>query len=215
MKQMLEHFQNVEKEYRFYLDKKQAQDKKISRLENSENQEGLVKIQTLIQKSVGCSVEDLIGALSMCAFAPGSKLLAASQIADLGIKSFTPVTNNSGVHISKKYLIKKIMHCSQDVKEMITGYRELQDGTLEAEDEAGNLLLISSEDMSGLLGSLEDIFPEEAWKLKKDFKKFSDTVLEQNQKILEYNECGLQIQEKQAEASQHAANQRKPQYSPS
>ena len=45
---------------------------------------------------------------------------------------------------------------------MITGYRELQDGTLEAEDEAGNLLLISSEDMSGLLGSLEDIFPEEA-----------------------------------------------------
>ncbi len=98
---------------------------------------------------------------------------------------------------------------------MITGYRELQDGTLEAEDEAGNLLLISSEDMSGLLGSLEDIFPEEAWKLKKDFKKFSDTVLEQNQKILEYNECGLQIQEKQAEASQHAANQRKPQYSPS
>ncbi len=74
---------------------------------------------------------------------------------------------------------------------MITGYRELQDGTLEAEDEAGNLLLISSEDMSGLLGSLEDIFPEEAWKLKKDFKKFSDTVLEQNQKILfeMYKEC--------------------------
>lgn len=170
--------------------------------------EGLQQIEDLIQNSFGCSAEDIISAIAMCAFAPGSKLLVGSQIVDLAAKGFTTAVGASGIHVKKKYLIKKVVHCSNDVKEFITSYRELKDGTLQSDRQSENRILMDDEDMMSLFGMLDDIFPDEISELKKQFKKFSDMVVEQNQKILEYNEYLWQIQEKKANADCHESNRR-------
>lgn len=167
----------------------------------------LKEIEDSISSSFGCSVEDIISSLAMCAFAPSSKLLIGSQIGDLAVKGFSTVSGASGAHIKKDYLIKKLQYCSKDIKALVTSCKELKNGSLQMENKHGELVLMNNDDILSLLRTLDDIFPDETVALKKTFKKFTDMALEQNQKILDYNDLILMIEEKQTESDSHVANE--------
>ncbi|MDD3040808.1 hypothetical protein [Bacteroides sp.] len=149
--------------------------------------QALETLESAIQNRFGCSAEDILGAVSMIGFAPSSKLLIGSQIADLANKSFQTAVTSQGLHISKEYLVNKVSKVSGKLQAVLNSYHERADHTLEPDDPGAEKLLVQYDDLTQVMDDLHGIAQEEMDQVRTLLDGYVNNILLRNNAIMEYN----------------------------
>ncbi|HCC08359.1 MAG TPA: hypothetical protein DEP72_09415 [Clostridiales bacterium] len=167
---------NIIDSYQYTLaPKKQALEDKMKELKDS------------IEKYFDFNVQSFLSSLTTLAFAPKSKIMWITQIAEVGVKGTEDVTDDKGDEINKDYIVGKIKSVEASVKGLIEGYSEEKDGTLQADDPCANKLIASEEKINDLLDDFYNKFPTEITELKTLFQDYVKTITSRNTEILDYN----------------------------
>lgn len=152
--------------------------------------EGLANLKEKVDNAFGYSLSDLISAISMCGFAPDSKLIIGSQVLDFFYKSKEMIINSQGISYQKSYIIDEIKRCSNGLEDIMEGYKSLKDGSKKLDDPGANKLLVQEEGLLKLL----DQFYSSIKGYKEDRNKiesYVNEILLRNDLILNYNQTLL------------------------
>ncbi|MEC0257361.1 hypothetical protein [Paenibacillus lautus] len=147
----------------------------------------MVDIKADVESASGYNLDDLISALTTVGFASDSSLIWIGQLADYGNKSGNMIIDDSGQHIRKDYLIRKLQACKADYTSLKEGYSTLDDGELKPDDPGADKLIVAESDMEEFLDAFSANFPEAYEALKAAFQDYIKKVMKRNTKIIAYN----------------------------
>ncbi|WPC43926.1 hypothetical protein [Clostridium sp. JS66] len=161
--------------YKFILEpKKQFVNNKMDEIKNA------------IQDHCDFNLESFMSALTMIAFAPQSKLMWVTQIAQLGVEEMQNVTDDKGDSVNRDFIINKLKFISTTFEGVIDEYSQLNDGSIKPDGDV-NILIASEDKLFDLLDDFYDKFPKKIDDLKAAVKDYVDTIITRNNEILNYN----------------------------
>jgi hypothetical protein len=139
---------------------------------------------------------DFFSSLSTVAFAPESRWMWATQVAQIGYKFDTNIVQDDGTSVKKKYLLRQVQTVDGSIDSILEGYALADDGTLGEDDQGAAMLLADQQTLYKTLDQVYSKFPDDIDAIKQAFQTYVNTVLERNQQILNYNAIVLTIAKK-------------------
>ncbi|NOU50354.1 hypothetical protein HG263_07335 [Pseudoalteromonas sp. JBTF-M23] len=140
-----------------------------------------------IDSKLDFNIDSIFQAVSTIAFAPKSRLLLASEIANVGYNAFDKVTSDTGLPIKKSYVVNQIRSIEGSLESLIEGYKQLENGTLEADDPGAGKLLVARDKFLETMDSFKNRLGDKLKDVSSNFDKYISDVITRNNAILEYN----------------------------
>ncbi len=147
-------------------------------------------LEEKIKKLVNVNADDVLDALTTCAFAPKDVTLWAANALKLAHTAKTTIRDDEGDNVQKNYVIDELKEveattCSQ----LVESYKSSPDGTLTLTDPGAVKLSGQQKDLKKILDqfkkALHDV--KAAENLENDFDRYVELITARNEAVLKYN----------------------------
>lgn len=144
-------------------------------------------LKNQIERYFHISVENILQALSMLAFAPHASM-AAVQVLDVGYKSWSKIKNSQDIDVSKEYIVDQIETCTGTIRGLVDTYRSLSTGELNVDDPGSAKIVATAETLQKLLEDFRKAIPaEQRAEVKSSLEDFLSLVKKRNDAVITYN----------------------------
>jgi hypothetical protein len=147
----------------------------------------LTSLEVDIKEYFDFNIDNLIHSLSTLAFAPESVFMIAATVGEFIHNAETKITNDKGIPVNKKYMVRQISTVEADINSLEEGYNLLNNGTLSPDDPSAGKLIASEKELLSFLDDFYENFPQQLDHLKKVFQDYITPIIARNNEILSYN----------------------------
>ncbi|MFJ7904254.1 hypothetical protein ACIQ6V_27850 [Streptomyces sp. NPDC096198] len=131
-------------------------------------------------------VDQLLSALSMVAFAPQSKFMMLTQLADVVYHNASSLATDAGVNVNRAYLVSEIKAIGPRIEDLKEGYKSLDNGVLQADDPQAGKLVVEESKFRATFDALKNTFSR-VKEVEDAFTAYIEKILDRNTQILLYN----------------------------
>lgn len=150
-------------------------------------QEAVLSVKGKIWKGHGCSMDDFLSALSMCAFMPDSVFMYGIQGAGLLYQDQRMVEDATGNKFRKEFVVHQAKQCEATLEGLAEGYQVLQSGTIAPDDPGADKLLVAQQSFEALLDQFYNQFGP-CTQERQAVGDYVQAVVARNNLILAYNQ---------------------------
>ncbi|MEU8569597.1 hypothetical protein AB0C51_14770 [Streptomyces pathocidini] len=139
-----------------------------------------------VKTKFNIDVEQLLSALSMVAFAPQSKFMMMTQLADVAYHNINSLATDAGVNVNRSYLVNEIKAIGSSIDSLKEGYHSLDNGLLQPDDPQAGKLIVEEKSFRETFDTLKNTFSE-VKDVEDAFSVYIEKILDRNTQILLYN----------------------------